>query len=308
MRRLAVSLVCASLVGATRAQADGNDEAAAEALFLEGRALMEGARFDEACAKFEASERVSPALGTLMNLADCEEKRGRIATAWAYFRDAALQAQQAGRADRKRVAEARALDLEARSPKVVIVAQRPAASVDITRDGKRVDAAVFGTALPIDPGEHRVEANAPGRVPWVRTFRAVERELVKVEIPELALAAPRGAPVPTAASTASADAGHPGLQKTIGWIATGVGVVGIGASGALGLHARSLWNEAHDSGHCIGDTCDPTGASQASDARTFGSFATIAFVAGAVALAAGVYLVLSAPKGARAAMLGGGSK
>jgi hypothetical protein len=75
----------------------------------------------------------------------------------AVLRDAALQAHQAGRQDRERVADERARNLEPRLPRLVLVV-RSIDGLEITRDGRPVPAGAFGTSLPVDPGEHRVEA------------------------------------------------------------------------------------------------------------------------------------------------------
>ena len=70
--------------------------AIAEQLFRDGRALIGQGKFDEACEKFAASQRLAPAIGTLLNLAVCREKQGRDATAWSLYADAEAQAQRAG--------------------------------------------------------------------------------------------------------------------------------------------------------------------------------------------------------------------
>src|SRR5262245_1711819 len=90
MRILAApSLMClATLASGTRAFGQDRDLAAAEALFREARAAMQSGDFDAACAKFEESERLDKAPGTVLNLAECEEKRGRVATAWGHLRRA----------------------------------------------------------------------------------------------------------------------------------------------------------------------------------------------------------------------------
>jgi hypothetical protein len=58
--------------------------AAAEALFEQARAAMAAGSYDIACARFRDSDKLDPAVGTRFNLADCEERRGRVATAAAY--------------------------------------------------------------------------------------------------------------------------------------------------------------------------------------------------------------------------------
>src|SRR5262245_18728599 len=62
--------------------ARADDSAAAQALFDQGRKLMESERWAEACPKLEESQRLDPAGGTLLHLALCREHEGRIATAW----------------------------------------------------------------------------------------------------------------------------------------------------------------------------------------------------------------------------------
>jgi hypothetical protein len=57
------------------------DSAAAEALFREGRDAAKHGDLETACADFAESQRLDPAPGTLLNLAECEEKLGRVASA-----------------------------------------------------------------------------------------------------------------------------------------------------------------------------------------------------------------------------------
>jgi hypothetical protein len=66
--------------------AHAQNPAAAEALFEQARSAMAAGSYDIACARFRDSDKLDPAVGTRFNLADCEEKRGRVATAWSLFR------------------------------------------------------------------------------------------------------------------------------------------------------------------------------------------------------------------------------
>src|SRR5687767_11843809 len=79
------------LPAAASAQPPQGDAAASEALFREGRRLMKAGDYEGACPKLEESLRLDPALGTLFNLASCEEQLGRWATAWQHWRQAADQ-------------------------------------------------------------------------------------------------------------------------------------------------------------------------------------------------------------------------
>ncbi len=39
-----------------------------------------------ACEQFRASDKLDPEVGTELNLADCEEKRAHLASAWELYR------------------------------------------------------------------------------------------------------------------------------------------------------------------------------------------------------------------------------
>ncbi|MEJ7735736.1 MAG: hypothetical protein WKG00_41925, partial [Polyangiaceae bacterium] len=70
------ALVLMSLSSAARA----DDRASAQALFDAGKLLVADGKYAEACPKFEASFTLDRTLGTLLNLADCHEKVGKVAT------------------------------------------------------------------------------------------------------------------------------------------------------------------------------------------------------------------------------------
>src|SRR5580765_1680975 len=97
-----VACVAVWLLLASRARADeASDKAAAEGLFDEGRRLMAEGKYDEACPKLEASQRLDPGVGTMLTRADCLEKRGKTASAWAQLREASSAAHKAGSLERE---------------------------------------------------------------------------------------------------------------------------------------------------------------------------------------------------------------
>src|SRR5688572_24676732 len=87
----ALALVLLTLFGERTAAAQLTDPAAAEALFQEGRRLLKIDEVLAACSKFDESLRLDPAIGTLINVAACQERLGRTATAWQHWRAAADQ-------------------------------------------------------------------------------------------------------------------------------------------------------------------------------------------------------------------------
>src|SRR5689334_8638295 len=147
MRRSAHFLFAALALAAPAAHAQSaGDKATAEALFSDGRRLMAQSNYREACPKFEASLKLDPGVGAMLNLADCYEKNGQTASAWAEFREASSAARAAGSKDREDLARQRAAALEPKLARLTIVITKPPARV--TRDGAAVDNAVFGTAVP----------------------------------------------------------------------------------------------------------------------------------------------------------------
>src|SRR5437762_4686516 len=101
-------------------QSGETSRTAAETLFIEAKKLMEAKRFDEACPKFADSQRLDPGVGTLLNLALCYERQGKVASAWSTYRDAASAARTAGQADRENMARQRASALEPRLSRLTV--------------------------------------------------------------------------------------------------------------------------------------------------------------------------------------------
>src|SRR4051794_10293213 len=89
------------------ARAHAADPAAAEAVFEEGKRSVARGDLDKGCRAFEESQRLDPGMGTLYHLADCEERRGKTATAWARFRELAAQAKAQGEEAREKAARDR---------------------------------------------------------------------------------------------------------------------------------------------------------------------------------------------------------
>ena len=306
-------LAVPAIPGRAQAEPQRRDPTGAQALFYKARAQMQLGRYAEACPNLEASLRLDAGIGTQFNLADCNEHIGKMATAWAGFIDVATAAKAAHQVEREAVARKRAQALEARLPKLLIDTSSAPAGVTVTRDGVPVAPSVFGVEVPIDPGAHHVAASAPGMPSWQMTVHAVEGKTARVAVPR-DLAAPVAAdalPVASGATTTvtSAPAPEPdpagfpapvvqtsvSPQRVTGWALAGAGVIGAGLGVGFGL--ASIGDRNDSRAHCAGDRCDSDGVRMRDDAIRHGTVATISMVAGGAAIAGGIALALTAPRG-----------
>jgi serine/threonine-protein kinase len=276
-----------------------SDKAAAEALFREAGKLFQAGKYTEACPKLAASQKLDPAVGTLMNLGRCYEKTGQTASAWATYSEAADAARAAGQADREKAARKAAEATEPKLARLLVATKEP--GVDVRRDGTALPSASWGGATPVDPGEHVIEASAPGKKTWSAKVTAEAGKTVNVDIPALEAvpveAAPpvAAAPQATAPSTSVSPAAPSG-RRTTALVLAGAGVLGIGIGSVFGLGAMS--SNSDSKGYCNGSNqCTPQGGDARDSAKSKATISTIAFGLGIVALATGGVLYFTAPKG-----------
>jgi hypothetical protein len=295
--RLFFALAAATLLATTPARA--GDPAAAEELFQEGRELMRTGKLDLACKKLEESYALDAGSGTLFNLALCYEAQGRIATAWATYRDVAAATKAAGQPERERVAHDRAAVLEPRVAHVIIVAP---ADIEVRRDGAAVGPSQRGVPIPVDPGTHEIVASAPRRVELRKTIvitRDAQEE--RVEIPELEAVSEESAPPPPPAEEPpKPSAANPTMPLALG----AAGVVAIGVGTFFGL--RSIAQHGDSNPHCEANVCDQTGFDLRKDAIVSGNVSTAFIGVGAGLLALGAVLWFTASPAASARALRGG--
>lgn len=293
---LGVAVLLGGALGPSHAHAQGAENAAAaEAQFQEGRKLMEAKRYGEACPKFLASYKLGPAAGTLLNLADCYEKNGQIASAWTRFHEAIALAQRANRPDREKVARERADKLEPRLSWIVV--RSASSDVAVKLDGAAVDPSSLGDAMAIDPGKHTIEGTAPGKVPFKATIEVdAHPKSTTVEVP--ALEDEKATALPKPEDKARETPGSSGsTQRTLGIVAFAAGGVGVIAGTYFGFRTSSKWSDAQTrcTSQGSGLECDSAGVDLAQEARRSGDVSTVAFIVGGVLLAGGAALYLTAP-------------
>jgi hypothetical protein len=291
-QRFVWPLLATALAVGPDARADGNDRVAAESLFQDGKRLMAAGNYAEACPKFETSQRLDPGVGTQLNLADCYEKSGKTASAWAMFLEAASGARAAGNSARDQAARDRANALAGRLARLTLNVPSAHAlpGMVIKRDGVVVDRALWGTSVPVDPGARVVEVTAPGRKPWSTKVqvRAEKSELL-IEVPEL----DKGNDSNVASPAAEADAKpSKGSSPLLGVGLLSVGAAGVVVGSVFGLMAKSSWDETRT--HCpVGNACTDEAFAPHDAATKDATISTIAFAVGGAGLAAGTIVLIT---------------
>jgi len=287
------AVLASSVAGLAAAQPSPSDKALAEALFRDGRQLLEAGKLSAACGKFAESQRIDPKLGTLLNLATCHEQEGKTASAWAEFNEAASQAASANQPERVDFAKEHAAALEKRLIRVVLQMPNAPAGLKLALDDRDLSAAALGSAIPVDPGHHAISASAPGKGTWSTTLEAKSGPAtLPISIPALA-DAPSSSPPPYASTPPNEPSEGTGEnRRTAGLFLGGVGLVGLGLGAGFGIHALS--QQAVVEEHCSGIYCDSAGLDADRSAHTSATISTIAFIAGAACTGAGAILFFTA--------------
>lgn len=208
----------------------------ADALFQEGKQLLEQGKFLEACDKLAESDALDPAIGTLGLLAACHEQQGRTATAWREYGETAARAEAVGD-ERAAFARERVKALEAELPRLLVRLAKPHPNVMIYRNGIRLMPEDLGIVVPVDPGTYEIVVRWPDKPEFRATLIATSRKTAELEVPDpdrvatasTAPVRPDKPVIPTA----------PSPQRIGAIVAGGVGLVGFGMSAAFAISAAS---------------------------------------------------------------------
>ena len=270
----ALAIVCLAM-GTAHAQTPESTK-----LFDEGRALAKEGKYTEACAKFETSLSLDPAVGTKLNFADCHEHLGHIALAYRLFTEAA-DAEQSSNPDRSKYARGRA---DALAPKLGTVIVKVASPLGVTLT-------IAGRSVPAAAEVH--EAVAPGQVSvadtrgFVQTVTVAAGTSVVVEIP--GVESTPEVPTTMVRRKTSVYAAY-----TLG----GIGVASLTTGIVLGVLARGDYRAQIDAGHCSDEsppTCDEIGYPAQKDAVALSNIGTGFGIAGLALIGAGAVVFLTAP-------------
>ena len=281
------------------AEATPEDRASADQLYNDATKLMAAGNYADACPKLGASQRLDPAIGTLLKLGFCFTYTGQTASAWASFNDAEAMARKASDKGRAGEAAKRAHELEAKLSKLVIESSEPA--VEVRRDGLVVDRGVLGSALPVDPGAHAITASAAGKEPWSGSVTVEAGPgTTTVRVPALAVVVVTPAP-PSVALTPPAS--QVPAKAAQGWSTQRKVGLGVGAAGLAGVVVGSVFGVmtlskvSATKGHCSTaekPRCDAAGFALFNGAGTTAKVSDVTLAVGGAAVIAGAVLFITA--------------
>jgi len=255
----------------------------AERLYHRGRAHARAGEYAKACDELRESQRLEPAPGTLLAIADCEEQVGELRAARAHF----VEAAGGFKAGDERIpfAQSRALGVEARLARLAVRVQG-ARTYRVRVDGLEVPPNDADGYL-LDPGEHTVlvEQEPRGRVEKrIVALPVGARVVVDVDLsPPVATTRPSVATAPAAPSRSVA---LPVSLLAFGALGLGVG----GAAGFVAVGKTSTMNA-----NCNGRVCNQEGYDAASAGRTWSTVSTVGIAVGAAAAGVGLVLLLGRP-------------
>jgi hypothetical protein len=312
--------MASTVLWASIANAQAGDAALAETLFREGKRLMKAGKYDEACPKLAESNRIDAGTGTLLALAFCHEQQGKTATAWAEYNEVVSAADRQRSTDRGHVARGRIAALEPQLSRLTVVVGPSAArlpGLQVTRDGVPLGEVTWGSAVPVDPGDHEVQATADRKKVLLKSVHIDprgDRQTVTISTldDEASLPPPETSPTPPAPQTRVSTEGaqvrdgvapspppvvHRPVPVSV-YVLGGVGALALGSFGYFGLAGRS---EYFDLKGACGPDCTK---SMVSSAHTKLLVADVSLGVSLIALGSAAYLFLTRPSTAEGTAVG----
>jgi serine/threonine-protein kinase len=230
------------------------------------------------------------------------------------YREAASLAQEQGQAERAKKGATRADFLTPSLSKLTLVVPSHVAvpGLSITRNGNAVPQAAWGAPVPVDPGEQKIAASAPGYEPWNSNVNLPPNGArIVVDVPALQALPPSELPPPAAVAqneAASPPVAQPAaamdrrdsaprstFHKPLAYALGGAGIVALGVGTYFGIRAISENNKADEA--CPNDRCKNTAGIDHDKAAHSSATAANVLVAGGLALvAAGIVVFVTRPR------------
>jgi hypothetical protein len=257
-------------------------------LFVQGRTAFNDGKYEVARSYFEQSQAIDPAVGTLLNLAVCEEKLGRLAAALGHLKEALVKVEPAD--NRRPLITERLADLEKRTPRLTVRSAKPLNSnVTVSLDGKPIEPAALGTAMRVDPGVRALKCAVPSGVLCAQTVTVREGEDA---VAVLALTEPVASPPPVAVQSPAPPVSEvaPRSANALPYVIGGIGIASLAAGLITGMAVIN--RKATVSDHCDASGCDQQGLDAARTGKTLEVISTVTTLVGVAGIGTSAYLLL----------------
>ena len=288
------------------------ETAAARTLAVDGLKLAQAGKCDDAIPKLERAEKLHHSAIVLSRLGECQVNAGKLVEGTEMLRKVLREPLPANPSPALSKAYERAQTvLDAAKPKIAgltISVPSPPSDLRLTVDGQIVASTLVDSELPADPGDHLIEASAPGFLKATShvTLGSADKKTVTLKLeadpnappppapgtaPDAAASPPPQAPLtkPVVADAASPDVPPQAPSRAAAYVSWGVGIVGVGVGTAFGLITLK---DKHNL-QCEGNTCPASQRDAVDSAKRSGTISTIAFGVGGAGLVLGTVLYFS---------------
>jgi len=304
------------------------ETAAARGLAVEGLKLADAGKCPEAIDKLARAEKLHHSAIVQGRLGECQISLGKLVDGTENLRKVLREPVPSNPSPALVKARERAQTaLDGAKPKIAFLmisvkGPKEVTAATVTVDGESVPTALLDADRPTDPGDHVIEASAPGYLKASArvSVREAERKAVSVRLdadpnavvaPPVPSAAepaqhPPTQPPPPARAAAGADTGSSSSapNRTGAYIAWAVGGVALAVGAGFGFVAMNGKNDLESS--CKNNVCSPQNSDRLEEAKTAGNISTISFIVGGVGAALGTVLFFTASPSSSAAQ--GGSR
>jgi hypothetical protein len=291
------SLMLLTLSPSAHAEPSQKDLREAMELFSDGVQLLRQQDWTRGCQRFEESAARVPRPSNLAKIGICRRHERRYVAAWLAFQEA-RRLNDADPQSRRRELEQEIQDELSGIPVLRIDLATPPTGLSIELDHEALPAESWPLDHPLELGSHELVARAPGYEAVTIPFQCDSEQTQTIR---LRLVARDVEPAPSTARTVSAVSSRrvsaaPSGRRSAGIVLAALGATGLLASGVLGIVTLT---RVHDSnGHCAyaDGSCDERGVELRSSARSFQTVGVVVGSVSALAVGAGAYLCLAAPK------------
>jgi hypothetical protein len=304
MRRLVVCSLSVALGAATKPAAAADSEmeiANARQLAIQGIDAVEGGNCKTGAPLLERAERLHHATVHLQYLARCRLSSGQLVSATEMWRQIIREGAPAGASPAVQAAVAEAhTQLPHTLPRLASTTVRAASEyrdIKVIVDGAPVRPELLGAAQVIDPGDHRIEVDAPGFKHFSKTWTVGEGESAEIVVTLEPAEAGAGGATGPAGPEEPAKKGS-GL-KTAGFVVGAAGAVAM-IAGTVTLLTRNNKEDTLASKCNPDQSCPPQnfpgGATELEDekdsVRTLTTMTNVLMFGGGALIAGGITLIV----------------